>query len=176
MKYLLTTLSLLLSFNTSFSQNDSLVYYRPCFYSQYLLDSLNVPFIPLDLRSDSEYVNYERIKQFNDFFNGDLVYLPDSETSSYHLLDYEELFGEYYRYLLPDGVVGESFIELDNHPKYGLLRIIESFNINKESEKSVYYFNTTLYGLDYEGNWDMIVDPDISVISDLPKFNKSYME
>lgn len=173
MNYLLTTLFLFLVFNTSFSQNDSLVYYRPCYYSQYLLDSLNIPFIPLDLRADSEYNNYEYINQFNNLFDGDLVYLPDNETPSYDLFDYEELFGEYYRFLLPDGVVGESFIELEGHPKYGLLRIVESFNINEESEKNVYYFSTTLYGLDYDGNWDMITDSDIA---DLPKFNKSYME
>ena len=172
MRYTLV-LIFLTTYTHIFSQTDSLVYYRPCYYSQYLLDSLDIPFIPLDLRADPNYNNYRYIDEFNEFFKQDLVYLPDNQTPSFDLFDYVELFGEYYRFLVPDGVVGDSFLKLEGHPKYGLLRIIESFNINKESEKRIYYFSTTLYGLDYNGQWDMITDSDVS---HLPKFSKSYME
>lgn len=164
-------LSIYLSFFSLciYSQTDSLVYYRPNYYTQFLLDSLNVPFIPLDLRNDVSYNNNEYISEFNNYFSGDLVYLPNQNTDYYDFLesDLEDLFGNLKSLLKPDGVIGEKFIE----DRDNLYRLIEYFDIVDNENIRVYYFKTALYKLSANGGWVSVTDPPSDK---LPRFNKTY--
>jgi hypothetical protein len=157
MKYLIF-LIVLVSPKVSFSQEDSLVYHTINTRSQFILDSLNVPYIPLDVRCDTTYDNHNRIAEFNKYFRNQLVFCPTQNTASYDLLDAKDIFGSLVLLLEPDGVVGESFISTETTFN-SLYRIIEFFDVVEIEGKSVYFFKTSLYRMDMDGKWVVILNP-----------------
>jgi len=171
MKNLITFTLLTLLTSNVFSQNDSIVYFPPTYYNQFVLDSLGVPFIPLDLRADKNYNNESYIKKFKDFFNDELIYCPDQNTPYYDLIDSEELFGDLHFFMNPDGVISEFFFEVGDNS----YRIIEFFDLSEDpiTGQLTYYFKTDLYKSLNGYDWEYVMDPPVGKY---PIFNKTYMD
>ena len=158
MKHLHTLIAILFISNICYSQSDSLVYHTINTRSQFILDSLNVPYIPLDVRCDTTYNDQNKIDQFNKYFHNQLVFCPNENTASYNLPDARDIFGNLVLLLEPDGVVGESFISAGTMLN-SLYRIIESFDVVEIDGKSVYFFGTSLYRMDMDGRWEFVLNP-----------------
>jgi hypothetical protein len=155
-KYLICLIILVLS-KTSFSQEDSLVYHTINTRSQFILDSLNIPYIPLDVRCNTKYDNQNKIIEFEKYFHNQLIFCPNQYTASYDLPDAEDIFGNLVSLLEPDGVVGESFISTETIFN-SLYRIVEYYDVVEVGGKSIYFFKTSLYRMDMGGRWETILN------------------
>jgi hypothetical protein len=155
MRYLHILFVLLGSSTISYSQKDSLVYNRPNSYTEFFLDSMNIPYITLDRRCNPDFYNADYIAIFRKYFNRQLIYCPNQHTPTLELQDESDIFGELTPLFEPDGIISEFHIDTgsDHNPWY---KLVEYYDIVVQDDIRIYYFNMNLYKLTPNQDWELV--------------------
>jgi hypothetical protein len=117
----------------SFISNAQRKYFYPNLYSSYLLDSLSIPYIPMELRVSGEEYSKNFEKKFIEFFGDDLSFNPNesSDYLAYELFTFNKEFvserDSFFNFFMSDFecyVVGQSCIPMKNY-KFKSIWIVE---------------------------------------------------
>ena len=137
-------------------------YFNPNITTSYILDSLNIPYLPISERNKKSLIVHGcteiSINEFKSFFNkGEFVYYPDKTTPRIPLI---VLMGESNYLTESDEFIMSLLFYFDmqfigfadvpiNDPKYALVRIIETAQVNDA-------YTTILLLRTHDGIWDYI--------------------
>ena len=146
-------------------------YFEPNLTTSFILDSLDIPYLPITERNKKSLIVHGcteiSINEFKNYFNkGEFTYFPDKTTPRIPL---SALMGEANYLTDSDSFIMNLLILFDMHfigfayipindPKYSLVRIIETAQMNDA-------YTTILLLRTHEGQWDYI-DEDIERVGD----------
>jgi hypothetical protein len=148
---------------TSLVVNGQIEYYfPPNVTSSYVLDSLDIPYLPMTERTQKSLILHGcteiSINEFNSFFNnGEFVYIPDLSTPKISLsflmggtqfLTESDEFMINFLILLETQSVGFADVQIKDS-KYSMVRIIETVSINDT-------FSTIVLLQTHDGKWDYV--------------------
>ena len=131
--------------------------------AQYVLDSLGIPYIPLDVRNDYGFFHLDidemRITNFMNYHSGNLEYNPNQYSECYELPEYVEMFGGEYTF------IGDLKIETDYNKIIGhsdfvsegkVIRIVETKNLVREGGRDYFFFDSMVFIMDSDGQWTKV--------------------
>lgn len=137
-------------------------YFQPNLTTSFILDSLDIPYLPIAERNKKSLIVHGcteiSINEFKSYFNnGEFTYFPDKTTPRIPL---SVLMGEANYLTESDSFIMNLLILFDMHfigfadipindPKYSLVRIIETAQVNDA-------YTTILLLRTHEGQWDYI--------------------
>ena len=144
----------------SYAQDEC--YFNPNITTSYILDSLDIPYLPISERNKKSLIVHGcteiSINEFKSYFNnGEFTYFPDKTTPRIPL---SALMGEANYLTDSDSFIMNLLILFDMHfigfadipindPKYSLVRIIETAQVNDA-------YTTILLLYTHEGKWHYI--------------------
>jgi hypothetical protein len=156
---------------TSNAQVSDEYYFSPNLTASYILDSLNIPYLPITERNKKSLIVHGcteiSINEFKSFFNkGEFVYYPDKTTPRIPLIF---LMGENNYLTESDEFIMSLLFYFDmqfigfadvpiHDPKYALVRIIETAQVNDA-------YTTILLLRMHDGRWDYIAE-DVERVGD----------
>ena len=145
MKFLFfTTMCLVLNFNAHCQTN----YFNPNLYCRYLLDSLNIPYLPMKLRITGEGFSESYRQKFVNFFEKDLSYIPSKDCIDrpYDLFTFDKKFGserdDFFNFFMESfecKVSALSIIPI-NHEIHKSIWLLELYSTLNDSFSVVLYF------------------------------------
>lgn len=163
-------LPLVLTISLSIHAQDE-CYFEPNLTTSYILDSLNIPYLPITERNKKSLIVHGctdiSINAFKSFFNnGEFVYYPDKTTPRIPLvalmgesnyLTSSDQFIMNFLFYFDMQFIGFADVPIDD-PKYALVRIIETAQVNDA-------YTTILLLRTHDGRWDYI-DEDVERVGD----------
>jgi hypothetical protein len=146
-------------------------YFEPNITTSYILDSLNIPYLPITERNKKSLIVHGcteiSINAFKSFFNkGEFVYYPDKTTPRIPLVDLmggsnylaeSDEFIMNFLFYFDMQFIGFADVPIDD-PKYALVRIIETAQVNDA-------YTTILLLRTHDGQWDYI-DEDVERVGE----------
>lgn len=164
MKYLITTLSLFVSFIVS---SQELNYQILNNKAQHFLDSLGIVYIPLDIRAgDTPFVIEITDDVKNDFLitHPSLEYVPNQDTEKLPSCDEfidmfggeTEIIGGVFEISTPhDKIIGFSDFQINENQ---MVRIIEIKKVVIENGITLYFFDSMVFVLDKYIGWYKVTE------------------
>jgi len=161
MKHLFTTLFLI--FYLSGYSQDSLIYHSMNIRAEYVLDSLGIPYIPLDVRNQYGSFRFDidesKINNFMNYHSGNLEYTPNQYSVCYELPEYNDMFGGEYTLIgglkietNHDKIIGHTDVLIDGK----VIRIIETKNLVQKDGRKYFFFDSMVFIMDSDGQWTKV--------------------
>jgi hypothetical protein len=162
MKSIVIFLVALITSHSIYAQDEC--YFNPNLTTSYILDSLNIPYLPITERNKKSLIVHGcteiSINEFKNFFNkGEFVYYPDKTTPRIPLVDLmggssyltsSDEFTMNFLFYFDMQFIGFADVPIDD-PKYELVRIIETAQVNDA-------YTTILLLRMHDGRWDYIAE------------------